>query len=301
MQGQPPLTHHPDGSLSITTAFNRRIAWREYGDPHGSPVLFLHGWPGSSSQGICLDQPARERHLRIIALDRPGFGHSSRIPDRSFLDLPPLAAAVMDALGVDRFFVFGVSGGGPYSLATAATLGHRIRAVLDCCGAPPLDDSTDRRALLPAYRFMLAINDAAPWLLRAIITVVVTLGKVQLPWPIMKLILKTVPPRDREALSNRARFDEFFPSFHGAMLSGSQSVFDDGQLYARPWPFDPATIQVPVRIWHGRFDNNFHWSLAQKLAHRIPGASFHLVDEGHYSLPAFQGAAMLDDLIAAAP
>ncbi len=91
-----PLIHdHADGSRSTVSLFGRVIGWREYGDPSGVPVLFLHGWPGSSAQGICVDGAAQTRGLRIISIDRPGMGRSSRIPGRRFMDFPPLAAAVM--------------------------------------------------------------------------------------------------------------------------------------------------------------------------------------------------------------
>jgi pimeloyl-ACP methyl ester carboxylesterase len=296
----PPNHDHADGSRSTVSLFGRVIGWREYGDPSGVPVLFVHGWPGSSAQGICVDAPARARGLRIISIDRPGMGRSSRIPSRRFMDFPPLAAAVMDALGGGTFHVFGVSGGGPYALACAASLGSRVLSVLDCCGAPPLDDRSDRRHFSPIYRFMLWLHDHAPGLLHALLVPLCFFARFQLPWPLMRLMLIAVPARDRAALSQRARFEEYFPSFHGAMVAGASAIYEDGQRYAEPWDFNPATITVPVRIWHGRCDNNFHWTLAEKLAARIPHAEFRLTDEGHYSLPIFQAEAMLDDMMAAA-
>ena len=293
-------TLHPDGSRSLTLPDGRVVGWREFGAPDGSPVLFLHGWPGSSAQGVYLHRHALERGLRIIAPDRPAIGRSTSIPERRFLDFPPLAAGLMDALGCGRFSIFGVSGGGPYALACAWALGARIRAVLDCCGAPPLDTPGARRQLSPIYQFMLGVRDHAPVLLRAMLEAGTWVGSIPPPWPLMRLLLMTVPPRDREALASRDRFHEFFPSFHGAMRSGGSALWEDGCRYAEPWDFAVEGIRVPVRVWHGRFDRNFHWSLAADLAARIPGARFRLVDEGHYSLPAFSGAAMLDDLLDAA-
>ncbi len=296
----PVIHDHPDGSRSTVSLFGRVIGWREYGDPAGVPVLFLHGWPGSSAQGICVDAAARSRGLRIISMDRPGMGRTSRIPGRRFTDFPPLVAALMDALGCQQFHVFGVSGGGPYSLVCAWALGSRVLSVLDCCGAPPLDDASDRARFSPIYRVMLWLHDHAPWLLHALLVPVCFLARFQLPWPLLRLMLFAVPARDRAALADRARFEEYFPSFHGAMKAGAGALYEDGRRYAEPWDFDPAAITVPVRIWHGRCDNNFHWSLAEKLAARIPGAQFRVVDEGHYSLPVFKAEEMLDDMTAAA-
>jgi pimeloyl-ACP methyl ester carboxylesterase len=53
----------------------RRIGCAEYGDPC-LPVLALHGTPGSRLMFALSDGAARERGLRLIAPDRPGYGLS---------------------------------------------------------------------------------------------------------------------------------------------------------------------------------------------------------------------------------
>jgi hypothetical protein len=80
----------------------RRLAYATYGDPDGRPVLVHHGSPGSRLVGQLLDGAARERGLRLVAPDRPGFGRSTHDPDRTIPDWPGDAAAVLDALGIER-------------------------------------------------------------------------------------------------------------------------------------------------------------------------------------------------------
>jgi len=64
-----------------------------------------------------------------------------------------------------------------------------------------------------------------------------------------------------------------------------------------PWDFDPATIRIPLSIWHGSDDLNLPCKLAKKLAARIPSATTHWVDgAGHYSLPALHADEILDEL-----
>ena len=48
-----------------------RLAFHEYGDPAGQPLIFYHG-TGSHVHGMLLHKPAREYGFRIIAPDRPG-------------------------------------------------------------------------------------------------------------------------------------------------------------------------------------------------------------------------------------
>jgi pimeloyl-ACP methyl ester carboxylesterase len=274
------------------------LSFREYGDPEGSPLFFFHGWPGSSAQGVFLHRIGQEKGLRILSADRPGLGHSTRIPGRNFLDVPPLVEELAETLGLDRYDVFGMSGGGPYALACAWALPHRVRAAVVCCGAPPLDSQEARRRFSPVYRALAAIHDRYPRAFHSLLIPVSLAGRIRPPWPLMRLISVAMKPQDRKFLSERERFAQFYPSLQNAMRSGAAAIYDDGRCYSGPWPFDVSEIRVPVRVWHGTQDTNFHYSLAEKLAARIPGAVFHLREEGHYSLPAFRTEEIIEDLLA---
>ena len=59
-------------------------------------------------------RPALARGIRIIAPDRPGLGLSTRLPGRQIADWPNDVRELADALGIARFAVIGISGGGPY-------------------------------------------------------------------------------------------------------------------------------------------------------------------------------------------
>jgi pimeloyl-ACP methyl ester carboxylesterase len=287
----------PSGDHILKLAGGGTLGFREFGTRDGTPLIFFHGWPGSSAQGIFLDRVAQERGLRVISLDRPGLGNSSRIPERTLLHVPPLLDELADALELGPCDVLGMSGGGPYALACAWALPHRVRTAVICCGAPPLDSPEARRKFWILYRALMAVHDRFPRVVQSMLAPAALAGRIRLPWPLMRLAALTMGPRDREFLSNKARFDEFYPSFRDAMRSGHRAIYDDGRCYAQPWPFDVAQIRVPVRIWHGSQDPNFHHSLAERLASRIPGAVFHLREEGHYSLPAFRTEEIIDDLL----
>src|SRR5688572_6695284 len=116
----------------------RKLGYGDYGDPQGEPVFFFHGWPSSRFHGKLLHEGARERGLRVIAPDRPGIGLSDPLPGRGFGTWPGDVAGLADALGFGTFRLFGISGGCPYTLATAAALPERVRAAAVLCGAPPL-------------------------------------------------------------------------------------------------------------------------------------------------------------------
>jgi pimeloyl-ACP methyl ester carboxylesterase len=58
----------------------RTIGFAEYGAEQGKPLFYFHGWPSSRVEfnGFKGDELARRLNLHIIAVDRPGFGLSSK-------------------------------------------------------------------------------------------------------------------------------------------------------------------------------------------------------------------------------
>src|SRR5262249_8427352 len=94
----------------------------------------FHGIPACGAGFEWADKPARDRGLRVVAPDRPGVGLSSPVDDWSVSDYPAMVAALANELGLDRFAVWGYSGGGPYAVANAAALSGRVDALAVCAG-----------------------------------------------------------------------------------------------------------------------------------------------------------------------
>ncbi|KAI0895648.1 Alpha/Beta hydrolase protein [Annulohypoxylon nitens] len=102
----------------FTLPDGRNISYAIYGDRDSSRTIFYHhGYPSSHSEAVFCDEPARQRGIRVISVSRPGFASSTYQPNRRLLDWPVDLLALADHLKVDRFTVFGISGGGPYALA----------------------------------------------------------------------------------------------------------------------------------------------------------------------------------------
>src|SRR5437773_4302400 len=74
------------------------VAFQEYGDPTGTPVIFCHGWPSSRTMAQLADEPARSLGVRIISPDRPGISGSSMQRDRKLSDWPSLVERLVDDL-----------------------------------------------------------------------------------------------------------------------------------------------------------------------------------------------------------
>src|SRR3989338_9991360 len=92
---------------SILLPDGRRLGYAEYGAPDGRPVLFFHGAPGSRHIHADMADVVTRRGIRLIAVERPGYGLSDPQPGRSMLDWPGDVAALTDALGIAKFAIIG--------------------------------------------------------------------------------------------------------------------------------------------------------------------------------------------------
>lgn len=295
----PPFSPPMEENLRVTLPDGRTLGYAEYGDPAGEPVVFHHGWPSSRYQAAYLDPKARLRGLRILAPDRPGVGASDPRPGRRLSDWPEDLRGFADRIGIDRFKVFGVSGGGPYALATCALLGERVERAAIVCGAPPLAEKSTRSHMHWAYRTL----SSSEKLRRAALPGVVGISR----WMIhrghdhapMSWMLKSIPEVDREAIRSGGAWEMVTRSFLEAVRPGATGMREDGELYLSEWDFDPTQIRVPLHFWHGKADANLPCKAAQQLCARVPTAEGDWIEnEGHYSLPVHYSDHALDWLAA---
>jgi pimeloyl-ACP methyl ester carboxylesterase len=278
-----------------------RLAYCEYGDPVGAPVLFFHGWPSSRTMGQLTDAAARDLGVRIISPDRPGIRDSSFQPNRKLVDWPEVVEQLADHLGIDRFRVLAISGGAPYAYATAWKIPDRVRVVAIASGAVPIVDLSDRSGLLSLYGRMLALNRRSPQLLRVLFYLARPIASIRPPIRLRPLILKLLrlQPCDAASLQDSAAFEACFESQRRAWRASAKGIVADAEIFALPWGFRLEDVDVPVRLWHGTRDRAFSVQIAQAVARRLPNCTARYVEgEGHYSLPIRHTREILADLLA---
>lgn len=123
--------------LIVTLKDGRRLAYHAEGE--GAPVIAFHGM-GSSRMTWTSRKSLHEivPGVRLIAVDRPGYGDSSSPPaGYSYAAFVEDLVELADNLGLDRFCVAGHSSGGPYALAAAALLPERVVACAAVSSDPP--------------------------------------------------------------------------------------------------------------------------------------------------------------------
>jgi len=95
----------------------------------GSPVLFVHGAGGGFDQGLSIGEPLARRGLRVIAMSRFGYLRTPLPADASAEAQADAHAALLDALGISRAAVVGVSAGAPSALQIALRHPDRVSAL----------------------------------------------------------------------------------------------------------------------------------------------------------------------------
>ena len=129
----------------------RSIGIAEFGAVDGTAVLWCHGGPGSRLSPAWLDAAAAEAGLRLIGVDRPGYGLSTPMPGRTILSVVADMLDVADQLSIDRFATVGVSTGGAYALALAALAPARVLGVVACCSMTDMSWAPGRATMSPPH------------------------------------------------------------------------------------------------------------------------------------------------------
>jgi pimeloyl-ACP methyl ester carboxylesterase len=306
---QSPIDTHQNDAEDLQPAIReskivklpdgRRLGYAEYGDPQGAPAFYCHGFPGSRLEALLFDQPARQHKLRVIAPDRNGLGLSDPKPGRQLLDWAADVEALADLLEIDRFFLIGISGGGPYATACAYQLADRLNGFTLVCPLGPLDQP----ALLNAMRWHAQINFRSirmtPWLSQLSFRFAVVPFAQHWPQWIYQMMLGFAPAADRAVLTHPRIRAAITASLSEAVRQGADGVLQEMALYTRPWGFDPAKIDLPVQLWHGTADETVPLLHGRTLAEQLANCDIHMVEgEGHFSLPIEQMDRILQQLIA---
>jgi pimeloyl-ACP methyl ester carboxylesterase len=270
------------GSLGLGDG--RTLEYWVGGDPDGRPVLFQPGTPSSRLQAIHAHRAAASAGVRLVAVNRPGYGRSSPAPP-GLVTVGRDMLALADALEAGSFAVLGVSGGGPYAVATAVVAPERVTSVGVLAGVgpwPQIDPPTgenraERRWLQKARSGDLAgATDGFQADARRVFDGMLALDDAGM---VEEFLLGTP---DEEA-------DLFTPPAlrtWAADLREALTTYDgfvrDNLSWGRPWDVDVRKVSAPTHLWYGELDRTVPVTHGRWLADRIPGADLVvLAGQGH--------------------
>lgn len=272
------------GGETLRLEDGRLLGYAVYGDPEGWPIFYFHGFPGSRLEAQLADRVAARMGIRLIALDRPGFGLSDFKPRRTIFEWPDDVVKIADALGINRFATIGVSGGGPYAAACALKIPQRLTAVAIVCGLGPLDTPNGTDRMVRANHLIFFLGRRLPWLAK------ISLWRIAYqvrrnPEGTLRRMIVALPDPDKAVLARpevkTAMKDNVVEAFRG----GSRGAACELLLYTRPWGFLLEDIATRVNLWHGEQDVSVPPTMGQYQARTIPNCrAIFYPGEGHFSL-----------------
>ncbi len=274
-----------DGTLTLPDG--RSLGYSDIGAEGASPVLYLHGNPGSRTEM----RRARyvkafvEAGLRVIAIDRPGYGDSDPPKAKGHTPLAADVRALMQHLALERAVVVGHSRGTLPAISLGVLLSDRVGAVgvFGPTGLP--DDPILLKPLAPDARLMLSLVKSAPLVARGLLHFSAWLDR-RFPQGAVERMARVLPsPVDRQQL--RSHGAEFVEALAQGMRRDPGFAIDDWRSWlVDPLGFDPANIRVPLLLWTGSEDRTCPPQPARDMAARIPAARFtELPGIGHLHTP----------------
>ena len=262
---------------NIAVGDDRQIGFAEFGDPQGRAIFWLHGTPGARRQ-IPMEARvfAEQQHIRLIGVDRPGIGSSTQHSYDTVVAFADDLCTIADTLGIDKFVVVGLSGGGPYTLGCAAAMPDRVVAAGVIGGVAPTMGAdgitgglmgTVGTRVAPLLQFAgVPIGLVASAIIRLIRPVAS---------PAADLYGRVSPEADRKLLAR----PEIKAMFLDDLLNGSRkqlsAPFSDVVVFARDWGFRLSDIKVPVRWWHGDADHIVPYAHGQHVVSRLADAELY--------------------------
>ena len=262
----------------------RRLGYLSCGDETGLPVFYCHGFPGSRLEVLLANRTAVYHSLRLIGIDRPGYGLSDPAPGRSLISWSNDLKELADYLGVTRFSILGVSGGVPYAAACAFMLPSRLLSVGLACGLAPIGTAGMLSGMTLFNRFGLQLSVKAPSLLKTVLSPISILLR-QNPAIALSVMATRAKLPDRLFLRRGDIRIALCTTFREAMRFGTAGAVSDLRLYGAAWGFRLKQIRVPIDLWHGEKDYIVPVAMGRRLAAAIPDcqATF-LPEHGHFSL-----------------
>jgi pimeloyl-ACP methyl ester carboxylesterase len=250
----------------VHTSDGRELRVLEVGDPDGYPVLHHHGTPSCRLEVAHHDEDFGEKGLRIIAVDRPGYGQSSPHRGATVGEWAADATCVADHLDLDSFGVSGYSAGGPFATSVAAALATRV----------------DQLALFAAEHPSVL----GPFPADAIyIEAAVRLGPDEFEEFFGQVPADEIPEVEVADVTDPADAELLMAVVMEALLQGNIGPASYYWSVVHPWGFELTDIATNTMLWHGERDAIVPPVSSTRYAEEMQNAAVTMLpDEGHLTI-----------------
>ena len=256
---------------------------------HGSPMEMLY------FQGLLASLATRG--VRAIAYTRPGYGESTRLPNRNVIDNNSDLAAILSHQNIAQFVSLGWSAGGPPAIAS--TLLEGCRGASAVATPAPFDQ--------PDLDGFVGMTEAFAGECRACATNVDSAFAFKQAhiddWKAL------TPHLLLSVFSNRDAFAKFETDYKTMAHDLSKSLMrgidpetmgfaEDDHSWLKPWGFDIEAIDRPVQMWIGSNDEFIPVAHAEWFGNHVRDIALHILEgQDHVSIMVEHFDKILDGAI----
>ena len=270
------VTADPRSDSMVKLRDGRALAYAEWGHPAGRPVVLFLGTPGGSRL-LCPDADATEAlGVRLITIDRPGYGRSDPDPGFSFLSWADDYAALHQLLGLPPCPIVGWSGGGAYALACAVRTPALVTSVGLVASRGPLDKIPDAYSEADRSLSDLLRRDRAAGI------DAITLDVQWYADNPASVFTEGWDGPDEALLAQPNVRQTMIELMREGARQGSIGYVADLIAKFEPWAFSVADVTQDVRVWAGEADDPSVHAAADYFVATIPRATLVTYqDSGH--------------------
>jgi len=224
-----------------------QVAWQEAGK--GDPLILLHGIGGGSASWAAQLEGLSDR-FRVIAWDMPGYGGSSPLDDVTFPALARALKSLIDRLDLKTPHIVGHSIGGMVAQEFAATYKDDLRTLVLSATSPAFGrpDGDFQRQFIKSRLAPLEAGQTMADVARSVVP-------------------ELVGPKADEAARSAAKdcMSRVPPETYRSMME-CLVTFDLRDAL--------GAIPVPALLIAGETDTQAPAPMMEKMASKIPGASY---------------------------
>jgi len=266
----------------------RHLCFDDVGDPAGPVVVYVHGTPDSRRARHPDDAVTAAAGVRLLAVDRPGFGGSSPHPDGTIGTFADDVAALAAHRGIERLSVLGWSAGAVHALAVAARHPSLVRCVGIVAGLPPAQAYATEDLLAAASedrRTVVAVAaESSPTEAGEMLAPLLAPFPCDLDLARELVLERADEARRRELDAVPGAVDAMATGVVDAVAQGLDGLVHDIALQLTPPDFDLGAVVCPVLLWYGGLDRDAPPAFGHWLAAHLADAELVVIEEAGHCL-----------------
>ncbi|MDO6765057.1 alpha/beta fold hydrolase [Agarivorans sp. 1_MG-2023] len=263
----------------------RKLCYQEFGDPKGKPVVYCHSILGCRLENF-FDQVdiAAQLGIRLISIDRPGFGGSDYHESYSFVQWTADLKALLEHLNLAKVELLGYATGGVYAACSAAKIPDMVSHLTIVSSGDALTYDSDYKATAKLYRMHMKLARDFPNMHR-LFTNILDKGLHKDPNKLFKVLARDLEGTDVELFESPMFKEKFGRYLMESKVQGGNAFSDEVRQVMAPWGFEIEDVKVATQLFHGENDKHIPLTLAERFIARAENARLEVIPElGHYMI-----------------